>query len=228
MQVHIRPGSNRDRHQLIEIQTLAIETFYKTEYSPIQIESLRKKQASAINELVQSLLVAEVAGETVGFASLSRLGSQIDAVYIHPSWMRQGIGRELVSALEKLAQKKGRRKLSVVAAIITSPFYEAQGYQIRGAYPYALDNGEILPCNFLEKPLPSSPKATFYDWYFTWFLCSIIAIALWNRLSPHMHQPNPHQSPPQHSNPKNKKGRISHAQKHTKFKVPLFSSAAAR
>jgi GNAT superfamily N-acetyltransferase len=228
MQVHIRPGSNRDRHQLIEIQTLAIETFYKNEYSPTQIEALRKKQAEAINELSQSFLVAEIEGETVGFASLSQLASQIDAVYIHPQWMHRGIGRKLVAALEKLAQKKGRQKLTVIAAPITSPFYETQGYQVVSTYPYALDNGEILPCNLLEKPLPSSLKPTFYDWYFSWFLFSVITIALWNRFSPHMHQPNPHQSPPQHSNPKNKKGRISHAQKHTKFKVPLFSSAAAR
>jgi hypothetical protein len=47
MQVHIRPGSNHDRLQLIHLQALAIETFYKTEYSPTQIDALRKKQADA-------------------------------------------------------------------------------------------------------------------------------------------------------------------------------------
>jgi Acetyltransferase (GNAT) domain len=126
--------------------------------------------------------------------------------------MRQGIGRELVTALEKLAIGKGSRKITVTAATTTSPFYEAQGYQILGSFPYGLDNGETVPCNFLSKTLQPSKKAILSKRYFHLFLLSIVAIALWNRLSPHIHkshQPATDQSPPQPSTPKNKKGRIA-------------------
>jgi putative acetyltransferase len=168
MQPHIRPVTDRDLPDLIAIQTLAIETYYRNVHSPAQVSALAKMLSTSIKPKRQLLLVAEVNGETVGFAGISRLGLAIDAVYIHPQWMRQGIGRQLVSALEVLALEQGYSRLMVLADVVTSPFYQAQGYQVCTTTQYWL-KGELkpLPCHYLHKQLrPEVPMAIWqkYLW----------------------------------------------------------------
>jgi putative acetyltransferase len=163
MQPHIRPVIDRDLPDLIAIQTLAIETYYRDVHSPAQVSALAKMQLASIKPKRQLLLVAEVNGETVGFAGISRLGFAINAVYIHPQWMRQGIGRQLVSALEVLALEQGYSRLMVLADVVTSPFYQAQGYQVCTTTQYWLE-GELkpLPCHYLNKQL--RPEAPWSIW----------------------------------------------------------------
>jgi hypothetical protein len=78
MQPHIRPVTDRDLPDLIAIQTLAIETYYRDVHSPAQVSALAKMLLTSIKPKRQLLLVAEVNGETVGFAGISRLGFAID------------------------------------------------------------------------------------------------------------------------------------------------------
>jgi putative acetyltransferase len=168
MQLHIRPVTDLDLPDLIAIQTLSIETYYRDVHSPDQVRALAKMQLAGIKPKRQLLLVAEVDGETVGFAGISRLGFAIDAVYIHPQWMRQGIGRQLVSALEVLALQQGYSRLIVLADVVTSPFYQSQGYQVCTTTQYWLeDNVDPLPCHYLNKQLrPETPMAVWqkYLW----------------------------------------------------------------
>jgi N-acetylglutamate synthase-like GNAT family acetyltransferase len=152
MQLHIRPGTDADRSELIAIQALAIASFYQDVYTSEQIGYLTELQVKGMNKRRQSFVVAEMNGESVGFAALSKVSS-IDAVYILPQWMRQGIGKQLVLALEDIALRKRCSKLSVIAAATASGFYQSQGYEVLGQFDYQLGHFESVPCDFLQKKL---------------------------------------------------------------------------
>jgi phosphinothricin acetyltransferase len=77
-------------------------------------------------------LVAECAGEVVGYAYVSpyRLRPAYchtaeNSVYLHPSWAGRGIGRQLMSALLAICEAKGLRQ--IVAVIGDSANYASIG-----------------------------------------------------------------------------------------------------
>jgi putative acetyltransferase len=156
MQVDIRPGAAADIHAIRDLLSSSIRSFYHTACSPAQIEVLLQRQINGLCPTKQSLLVAEIAGKIVGFAALSRWEFQIDAVYVHTDYFRQGIGQQLVAALEQVAQQQQYPKLVVIAALVTTGFYQAQGYRVICDYIYELEKQEPVPCHVLEKSFASA------------------------------------------------------------------------
>ena len=73
-------------------------------------------------------IVATRRGAAVGFASLA--GSDlIEMLYVYPKAARQGVGRLLCDAIEKLAGGRGAKTLIVEASDTARPFFEARGYE---------------------------------------------------------------------------------------------------
>jgi putative acetyltransferase len=153
MQLHIRPGTEHELQELIAIQKLAIEAFYSSIHSPEQVQCLITSQSTEMKMSNQSFLVAEINGVAIGFAALSRRALQIDAVYVHPQWMRQGVGKQLVAELEAVALAERYPKLNVVADLTASAFYQMQGYRVLKQFEYWMGNQSSVPCHLLEKQL---------------------------------------------------------------------------
>jgi putative acetyltransferase len=155
MQLLIRPGATHELQQLCDLQSRSIRSFYQTICTPEQTEVLIKTQNQGICDRKRFLMVAEVAGEIVGFATLSRQVFHVDAVYVHPDWMRRGIGQQLLTSLETIAKQQQYPKLLVTAALHTTGFYQAQGFQVIREYDYPLEQQASVPCHLLEKSLRS-------------------------------------------------------------------------
>jgi putative acetyltransferase len=175
MQLHIRPGTDADLPELIAIQALAIAVFYQDVYTPAQLHSLMERLEKGMNARHQSFVVAEVDGASVGFAALSSFSS-INAVYIHPQWMRQGIGKRLVTALEEIALQQRCVKLTVVAAVTASGFYQSQGYRILGQYDYPLERVDPVPCHFLQKRLQDGGSLESWERKALWWLLGLVGL----------------------------------------------------
>jgi putative acetyltransferase len=96
-------------------------------------------------------LVATVAGEPVGFASLKG-ADHIDMLYVLPSAAGQGLGTMLLDALEKLAAARGAKRLTVDASDTARNLFERRGFraQRRNTVPLG---GEWLANTTMEKAL---------------------------------------------------------------------------
>jgi GNAT superfamily N-acetyltransferase len=74
---------------------------------------------------------AEALGETLGFAVIlpgAEQSAELDGVFVEPRVWRQGIGRSLVTAAQKLAWTQGARSVLVTANLRAKGFYFACGF----------------------------------------------------------------------------------------------------
>jgi GNAT superfamily N-acetyltransferase len=85
--------------------------------------------------LEQPTFVALKGAKVVGTAGLANFGSAADpqyygvAVFVAPECQGQGVGQQLMEAVEALARDLGADKLTVRAAIGARGFYEKLGYR---------------------------------------------------------------------------------------------------
>ena len=73
-------------------------------------------------------LVVQVEGEYAGFASLKD-NTVFDMLYVHPYFAGQGVGTALADAIERLAQGRGAKEITVESSDTAEPFFEARGYE---------------------------------------------------------------------------------------------------
>ena len=154
MNFQIRPSKPKDSKKIIELQTHSLRKL-SPNYNSTQIESLVRSQASARFAEDEIGFVAESEQEIIGFASILIHRSRIAGVYVHPSFIRQGIGTALLKEVEKIPIDRGDAAIYVTSSISTVNFYQANGYQvIRPSGLYS--EGKVwIPCMNLEKQLIS-------------------------------------------------------------------------
>lgn len=56
--------------------------------------------------------------------------ARIRAMYTHPDWARQGVGRLILGACENAARQSGFSRARMMATIAGEPLYRACGYQV--------------------------------------------------------------------------------------------------
>ncbi len=73
-------------------------------------------------------LIVQIEGEYAGFASLKG-NDTFEMLYVHPYFAGQGVGNTLADAIERLAQGRGAKEITVEASDTAEPFFEARGYE---------------------------------------------------------------------------------------------------
>lgn len=79
--------------------------------------------------------------------------AKIRAFFVHPEWVRRGIGTLLLDACEKAAMAEGFRRFEMGATLSGVPLYRARGYVSLENLGVPLANGESLPIVRMEKRL---------------------------------------------------------------------------
>ena len=180
METHLRSATAKDIPALVELQTRSIRILSMPYYSLEQIEAIGRSQKTARSS-DETCLIAEVAGEIVGFAALIKQHSQISAVFVHPEFARQGIGAKLLAALETQACHHNCRLLGVMSSLAAVEFYQAQGYQVTHKCGFWTLDRVWIPCMHLEKrlvPLTSSEKTAQPSQLISALLLLLILVAL--------------------------------------------------
>jgi GNAT superfamily N-acetyltransferase len=77
--------------------------------------------------------------------------AKIRAFFVHPQWVRRGIGTMILEACESAAVAAGFRRLEMGATLTGVPLYLAHGYLKRELQEVPLANGEVLPIVRMEK-----------------------------------------------------------------------------
>ena len=80
--------------------------------------------------------------------------AKIRAFFVHPDWVRRGIGTMLLDACERAAMAEGFRRFEMGATLSGVPLYSARGYVSLENLGVPLANGESLPIVRMEKRLP--------------------------------------------------------------------------
>jgi GNAT superfamily N-acetyltransferase len=80
--------------------------------------------------------------------------AKIRAFFVHPDWVRRGIGTLLLDACEQAAMAEGFRRFEMGATLSGVPLYRARGYVSLENLGVPLANGESLPIVRMEKRLP--------------------------------------------------------------------------
>jgi putative acetyltransferase len=157
----LRPFLPTDTPQLAEIFRASISELTAEDYTEAQqaawMASAGDEDAFGARLAGELTLVATVDGEAMGFAALKGR-DEVDMLYVHPAVAGQGIGGQLLDAMEKLAAARGATKLSADASDTALGFFERRGYVPQQRNSVAR-NDEWLANTTVQKTLPAPPRS---------------------------------------------------------------------
>jgi GNAT superfamily N-acetyltransferase len=160
----IRRAAAADCAPIWAVHTRAIRHGCAPHYAPEDIAAWSGRMSPATYGellLTRSMFVAEAEGGRIaGFAQLETGEGVVEGVYVDPDFMRQGVGRALVAALEDEAQRLGLARLTLDASLNAVPFYLALGYRIEGDLRHALGGGHAVACKLMSKRLVNERPGT--------------------------------------------------------------------
>jgi putative acetyltransferase len=128
--VRIRKARSEDGEGIWRAHTQAICELCKSHYTPEEIAawagSLHPESYQGVI-ISSEFFVAEDQDRIVGFAQLHRTSGEVEAVYVHPSAARHGVGKQLLRKLEERAKANGVPVLHLDASLNAVPFYTDAG-----------------------------------------------------------------------------------------------------
>ena len=77
--------------------------------------------------------------------------AKIRAFFVHPNWVRRGVGSMILEACEKAASAAGFTRFEMGATLTGVPLYRAKGYVALETLDVPLQNGESLAVIRMEK-----------------------------------------------------------------------------
>jgi putative acetyltransferase len=162
LQVSIRLARPEDALQMHHVHVNSVRQLCAGDYTPEQIEAwvghldpetLRQYMINGASDEV--LFVAEDNNSTIiGFSSFDKNGD-INAVYVHPDYIRKGVGKQLLNAVETEALVHKFKKLQISASITAIHFYKSQSYKFIKYSSHILHSGVTIPCALMGKTLYS-------------------------------------------------------------------------
>ena len=133
------------------------------DYTNAQIEAAIGTAWMVDTDLIEdgTFWLAEVSGQIVGCGGWSRRkalagsgkvnadymlephcdAARIRAFFVHPDWVRQGIGTALLRKCETESQKAGFRSAELLATLPGEPLYATNGYRRGEPYEFPLGGG---------------------------------------------------------------------------------------
>jgi putative acetyltransferase len=144
----IRPSQDEELQVVAEMVRLSIEQLCAEVYTPPQLQSI--VAANHPYYIPGLATVAQLGDEIVGYGVI--LGDDIQALYVHPNYIRRGIGRRLLARLETQALARRIQHLHVNASLNARPFYQACGF-------HTVLNRQIVPQGTVPVPVVKMVKA---------------------------------------------------------------------
>jgi putative acetyltransferase len=152
----LRRATVDDASAVHSLHMASIRGLASGSYSAAQIDAWcgnRSPQSYHTPLTEQFVLVAEAEGQLVGFAQLDASQSTVVAVYVHPRFVRQGIGLQLLRALESEAHLVGLSELRLQASLNAVGFYANAGYAPGAQAEHMVSSGGSVPCIAMSRTL---------------------------------------------------------------------------
>lgn len=143
----IKPSTLSDLAEMQKMFVDTISTICKNDYTPEQIRvwtsSIENTQRWIDKLTSQYFIIAEMEDRIVGFASLER-NHNLDLLYIHKDYQRQGIADKLYGAIEKEAIRKKAKVLLSDVSKTAKPFFEKKGFKTLAPQTNIIRGVEII------------------------------------------------------------------------------------
>lgn len=151
----IRKARKAEAQIILEIRNAAIRCQCIGHYSPEDIEIWASVEVTDqfIEVVDNSLYVASMDGCVVGTGMVNLESGKVDAIFVHPSHLRTGIGRQIMLYLERLALDAGLTQLNLESTLNAVKFYRAQGFGGDSVAKYVSPRGFSLDCIPMTKNL---------------------------------------------------------------------------
>lgn len=136
MQYVIRPARREDADGISRVIVAALRETNAKDYSEAVIARVAQNfSPTAVHGLMEHriVFVAATADQVVGTASLDDL--VVRTVFVQPEWQSRGVGRALMSEVERVAIERGVSVLAVPSSVTAEPFYAKLGFiAVRDSY----------------------------------------------------------------------------------------------
>ncbi|MEM8641988.1 MAG: GNAT family N-acetyltransferase [Cyanobacteria bacterium P01_G01_bin.54] len=179
----VRPLHEHEVEDAIALIHQSVRQISPQDYPPEQVKAILKMyDAKTLAQYM--VLVVQAQSQLVGVAAFQVPVKVcfISAVFTHPDWLRQGVGRSLVQEIERRALGQGAIWVAVASSLTADTFYKALGYKSLGKGTLA----ENVACIHLHKQL--RPLTTLEQVSATvgkilgWMLLGAGAVVLMDRL----------------------------------------------
>ena len=165
----IRPARDADIPALERLIPLSVRGLQAATYSAAQMEAAQGPVFGVDRQLIRdgTYFVVEDGDVIAGCGGWSRRTAvfggdrerkgedatldpvrdpaRIRAFFVHPDWVRRGIGRLILTRCEKAIRAAGFRKAVLVATLAGEPMYAAGGFAVIERYEVPLSGGVVLP-----------------------------------------------------------------------------------
>ena len=170
MNITIRLACFEDIPTLTPLIHESVRVLQAGYYTPQQIEGALGTIFGVDSQLIHdgTYFVAESAGKIVGCGGWSQRKTlyggdsgkdtndnvllnpdiepaKIRAFFVHPAWVRRGIGSLIMKQCQNAAVNAGFKTIEIVATLAGEPLYEAFGYKVTEKFDILLRNSEVLP-----------------------------------------------------------------------------------
>jgi GNAT superfamily N-acetyltransferase len=103
--------------------------------------------------VVERLYVATLDDEVVAMGMIDSDSGRVDAVFVRPDMMRQGIGKQMMTFLEELGRAAGLTQLKLDSTLNAATFYRSCGFIGDMIGEYRSPRGISLECVPMTKVL---------------------------------------------------------------------------
>ncbi len=167
---HIRVALPADIPAMAALIDLSVRTLQTADYTPPQIDAALETVFGVDTQLIADgtyFVVESPSGEMAACGGWSKRktlyggdqakgrepdllnpatdAAKIRAFFVHPDWVRQGIGTLLLTHCETAAQAEGFHRFEMGATLTGIPLYRARGYVEIEPVEVPLRNGLTLP-----------------------------------------------------------------------------------
>ena len=179
MNLTLRQAVAADIPALRVLIDASVRELQAADYTPAQIEGALQSVYGVDSQLIadETYFVVEAEAAIVGCGGWSkrktlfggdrwtgredallnpqRDAAKIRAFFVHPKWVRRGIGSMILEACERAAAAAGFTRCEMGATLSGVPLYRARGYVALENLEAPLANGESLTVVRMEKRMSS-------------------------------------------------------------------------
>lgn len=171
----VRQASHQDLPVLAALMEQSVRQLGCQNYNEQVLESALTYIFGIDNQLIAdgTYYVAEIEGEVAGCGGWSRNGklyggaqvqqtgkhtpaedaAAIRAMFVHPNFARQGVGRRLIQVSELAARRAGFRRLELIATLTGEPLYRKCGFAQLETFDIGMPDGRSLRAIKMQKQL---------------------------------------------------------------------------
>lgn len=137
------------QHEVDTLSALAFRSKAHWGYSSAFMEACRAELTYDRHDLqTRDVYVLETGGQIVGFYALRQLSDnrvELEALFVEPAWIGQGVGRRLINHAKALARQCGAKVMIIESDPNAAVFYTRAGGRQLGHQPSGSIAGRVLP-----------------------------------------------------------------------------------